>query len=224
MSCKSKKNPAAVALGALGGAATSEAKAEAARENGAKGGRPRGRKKGEPTLVGPAGTRSPCGRRMIDHRGKIVQTPEYVAWTGARHRCGSPASPKYKDYGGRGIQVCERWSSFENFYADMGIKPKWGSLGRIDNDKGYSPDNCRWEYPAQQSVAQRPRDDYGDRARFKNLAHASLTDQVIWMSWAKAAGMSMKDFARRAVAELAERLGVVETPEYLARKDKPPIY
>lgn len=72
--------------------------------------------------------------------------PEYRCWQTMRLRCHEPSNPAYKDYGARGITVCDRWrDSPENFLADMGPKPSPAhELDRRDNDKGYSPDNCRW--------------------------------------------------------------------------------
>ncbi len=73
------------------------------------------------------------------------ETPEYRAWAQLRNRCTNPNHEAYKHYGARGITVCERWASYENFLADMGRRPsEFHSIDRRDNSKGYSPDNCRW--------------------------------------------------------------------------------
>ncbi len=84
-------------------------------------------------------------------------TPEYIAYGNMKMRCYNPNDARYSDYGGRGIKVCERWHKFENFLADMGLKPSPAhSLDRIDFNGDYCPENCRWETDLIQAQNRRP--------------------------------------------------------------------
>lgn len=82
-------------------------------------------------------------------------TPTYSSWGSMMARGARPSKQHFKYYGARGISVCERWRNFENFLADMGERPPGKTLDRIDVDKGYYKENCRWATPYEQRMNSR---------------------------------------------------------------------
>lgn len=82
-------------------------------------------------------------------------TRTHRIWSGMRYRVKNKNEAIYKYYGGRGITVCDRWSSYENFLADMGECPEGLSLDRINVDGNYEPGNCRWATKDQQARNKR---------------------------------------------------------------------
>ena len=92
--------------------------------------------------------------RPISHG--MTKTSEYISWKNMKARCFNPNYKNYSNWGGRGITVCDRWLNFENFLADMGLKPTpKHSLDRIDNDGDYFPENCKWSTRVEQENNKR---------------------------------------------------------------------
>lgn len=90
----------------------------------------------------PTGSRKTHGHCYFD--GKKQQSRTYSSWMSMRRRCCDPKMDSYPHYGGRGIVVCDRWDSFENFLEDMGECPDGFSIERNDVNGNYTPKNCKW--------------------------------------------------------------------------------
>lgn len=94
------------------------------------------------------------GDRMKRHGGCPYRkpSPEYRVWQSMKNRCTNPNDRAWPDYGGRGITVCDRWlHSFDAFLEDMGPRHDGTTIDRVNNDKGYSLDNCRWATRTEQN-------------------------------------------------------------------------
>jgi hypothetical protein len=104
-----------------------------------------------------------------------------------RQRCSNPNTDRYEHYGGRGIAICERWQSFEDFYADMGPRPSpKHSIDRIDVDGDYEPGNCRWATPAEQARNKRSN---------LMLTHDGRTQTIT--EWARETRIPLMTISRR---------------------------
>ena len=133
---------------------------------------------------------------------KGKETPAYRSWSSMKSRCLSKKSTSYDRYGALGISVCERWMSFENFYADMGDRPEGTSLDRIDNSGNYEPGNCRWATRVEQQSNRRCTvkiDCFGK----------SLTAY----QWAKELGMSVATVIRRINDGMPPELAFTTPPK-----------
>lgn len=135
------------------------------------------------------GASTNCGCTTWDRlkTHQMTDTPEYRSWMAMKRRCYDMKRLEYKNYGARGIGVCEEWrESFENFYRDMGKRPNNTSLDRIDNERNYAPDNCRWATIDQQSGNKR------------NTTMLTYSGETLPLSeWAKKLGINYQTFYSR---------------------------
>lgn len=150
-------------------------------------------------LFGPC---KPCARQIAREDRKRIPAERKV-WRSMRERCtpSEAARQRYPRYAGRGITVCDRWSRYENFFADMGPRPsKNHSLDRIDNDGNYEPDNVRW-------ATQREQMNNTSHCRLLTYKDETLTAA----QWARRIGLARGVFyARLRLGWSIEK--AIETP------------
>ena len=127
------------------------------------------------------------------HGHRKNNTPTYLTWKSMIQRCTNSKFTYFKDYGGRGIIVCERWRVFSNFLEDMGIRPKGKTLDRKNNDANYEPNNCRWTTPTQQQRNRRGVKLSMDIAlQVRSMAHGGIGRREI----AKTLGVNFHSVCR----------------------------
>jgi len=123
------------------------------------------------------------------HRKGGKSSPTYTSWRTMRRRCSDPDHPAYPNYGGKGIEVCERWSSFENFLEDMGERPsKRHTLGRATPFSDYAPGEVEWETLEQQNAGL--HDKSGEAVEVDGVTRTK-------QEWANHLGLSYRSLCRR---------------------------
>lgn len=145
------------------------------------------------------GTTQSCGCKRKDYFASMTNVKsthgccrngstirEYRIWNGLKQRCRNPKAREYKYYGAKGVKVCERWLSFENFISDMGICPDGLSIERINVNGDYEPSNCRWATPKEQANNRR------------NTPYLSLGDKTLpLMEWVAITGLTEDTIRQR---------------------------
>lgn len=141
----------------------------------------------------------------------MPRSREYWVWADMKSRCQNPNHKFYANYGGRGIGVCERWQTFKNFAADMLPRPTGGMIDRIDNNAGYSPDNCRWATRKEQNSNRRncifvshgdERVTLKEYCRREGLKYRPIVKRIQDRGWPIADALSIPVGApRREIAE-----------------------
>lgn len=151
---------------------------------------------------------------MSNYKQGMRRTKLYGIWTAMLARCNNPNSAAYSSYGARGIKVCESWHQFTNFQADMGAPKPGQSLDRIDNDQGYSKENCCWATRSQQNRNKRTNRVITVDGESKTMAEwaeiSGLKLTTIWAriakGWDEKAAVSVPAIKSRAGLKPSEKL------------------
>lgn len=126
----------------------------------------------------------------INYKHGLSKSGEHRIWSHMKNRCINANDKKYHDYGGRGIEVCDRWrDSFEDFLSDMGMRPSQKhSIDRIDVNGNYEPGNCRWATSKEQCINKR------------NTFYAEYNDEVLPLkTWCERLGLDYKQAHKKII-------------------------
>lgn len=139
-----------------------------------------------------------CHRRAVSsakaRKHGLSDAALYGLWSNMMRRCYDEKNEAFKNYGARGILVCERWHNFANFYADMGERPKGKSLERKNNSEGYSPENCAWVTRQEQARNTRANVRIVINGESRLLVEwAELSNLPIGVIWARKNRLNWKD-------------------------------
>lgn len=174
------------------------------------------------------GATTSCGcynREVASKRNRthgMTKSPEYAAWEHMKARCENPSDSRFHCYGARGIKVCERWrgeNGFQNFIADMGLKPGRGySIDRINNDGDYEPSNCKWSTDNEQAnnksnniyiSYQGETKTLKEWSRELGLDYKNLWERMKYYGWSFE--KTIKTKKRETVSRLVEYNGATKT-------------
>lgn len=166
-----------------------------------------------PSLVSGNTQSCGCTHRENKHSLKhgLSTSSEFEIWSGIKKRCNNPKAECYRNYGGRGITVCERWDkSFQSFLEDVGLRPSSRhSLDRIDNNRGYEPANVRWATRKQQANNMRVN---------RNITALGITRTMA--EWADCTGINYRTIASRIAMGWSQKDAVTKIPDWRFRSKK----
>lgn len=148
-----------------------------------------------------------CAKRQLLSKAMVrhglSRSRTYHTWARMLNRCRDKARAHY---GAEGIGVCARWEVFENFLHDMGHAPKGMSIERIDNTKGYAPENCRWATAAEQNRNRRNSllvefggvvDTLAAHAKAAGLRYDTVYYRIYKRGWPVSVALSTPPFGTR---------------------------
>jgi hypothetical protein len=131
------------------------------------------------------------------HTSGMKKSPTYWSWLGMIGRCRYARHIHFSRYGGRGVKVCERWLTFENFLADMGERPEGLTLDRLDNAKDYAPSNCRWATRKEQARQNQRTEEFNGRTMTLAEIAAETGLALNTVYWRRARGLNLGPRLRR---------------------------